>query len=89
MVVMLAWPSSSCTARRSPLDEVAAVSYTLSEAAYAANEAGDGWVARVLGALGSGLESLQPLLTPNNYDLLVSLLLEDVASRAALHPLLT
>ena len=29
---------------RSPLDEVAAVSYVLTEAQYAANEAGDTWV---------------------------------------------
>lgn len=37
----------------------------------------------VLGELGRALYSLQPLLTANNYDLLVSLLLEDVASRAS------
>lgn len=70
--------------RRSPLDEVAAVSYCLTEAQYAANEAGDTWVQALLGALGAALAGLQPLLTTNNYDLLVSLLLEEVASRAFL-----
>ena len=33
-----------CPVCRVPLDEVAAVSYVLTEAQYAANEAGDTWV---------------------------------------------
>lgn len=37
-------PEGGILACRSPLDEVAAVSYVLTEAQYAANEAGDTWV---------------------------------------------
>ena len=58
------------------------MSYALTEGEYAANEAGDTWVAALMGALGAVLLGLQPLLTPDNYDTLVGLLLEDITSRA-------
>ena len=60
------------------------MSYALTEGEYAANEAGDTWVAALMGALGVSLSGLQPLLTPDNYDTLVGLLLEDITSRARL-----
>ena len=60
------------------LDEVAVVAYELSDAEYGANEVEDTWVQSLLGRLGAYLSTLQPLLTPANYDQLVSLLLEKV-----------
>ncbi len=60
------------------LDEVAQVQYELSDAEYAANEVEDTWVQSLLGRLGAYLNTLQPLLTPANYEQLVSLLLEKV-----------
>ena len=62
--------------RRPILDEAASASYELSEAEYADNEAGNTWVQRLLGSLVAILQWLQPLLTPNNYDTLVSSILE-------------
>ncbi len=62
--------------RRPILDEAASASYELSEAEYADNEAGNTWVQRLLGSLVAVLQWLQPLLTPNNYDTLVSSILE-------------
>ena len=52
--------------------------YELSDAEYAANEVEDTWVQSLLGRLGAYLNTLQPLLTPANYEQLVSLLLEKV-----------
>ncbi|DBB16575.1 TPA: Golgi transport complex subunit 4 [Trebouxia sp. C0006] len=63
------------------LDEVAQVQYELSDAEYAANEVEDTWVQSLLGRLGAYLNTLQPLLTPANYEQLVSLLLEKVIDR--------
>ena len=60
------------------LDEVGQVSYELSDAEYAANEVEDTWVQGLLAGLGAYLNTLQPLLTPANYEQLVSLLLEKV-----------
>ncbi len=60
------------------LDEVAQVQYELSDVEYAANEVEDTWVQSLLGRLGAYLNALQPLLTPANYEQLVSLLLEKV-----------
>ncbi len=77
-------PETDGGLRRATLDEVASVSYALTEGEYAANEAGDTWVAALMGALGAELTGLQPLLTPDNYDTLVGLLLEDITSRARL-----
>ena len=69
------------------LDEAASASYELSEAEYADNEAGNTWVQRLLGSLVAVLQWLQPLLTPNNYDTLVSSILEKASpARAAGKP---
>ena len=62
------------------LDEVGQVSYELSDAEYAANEVEDTWVQGLLAGLGAYLNTLQPLLTPANYEQLVSLLLEKVTT---------
>lgn len=63
------------------LDEVAQVPYELSDAEYAANEVEDTWVQSLLGRLGAYLTTLQPLLTPANFEQLVSHLLEKVIDR--------
>ena len=60
------------------LDEVGQVGYELSDAEYAANEVEDTWVQALLAALAAYLNTLQPLLTPANYEQLVALLLEKV-----------
>ena len=52
--------------------------YELSDAEYAANEVEDTWVQSLLGRLGAYLTTLQPLLTPANFEQLVSHLLEKV-----------
>ena len=63
------------------LDEVRQVDYELSDAEYAANEVEDTWVQGLLAGLGAYLNTLQPLLTPANYEQLVTLLLEKVHTR--------
>lgn len=64
------------------LDELAGVSYELTEIQYARNEADDSWWARiVLESLRRGLVWLQPLLSPAVFDGLVGSLLEAVGSR--------
>ena len=60
------------------LDEAGHVNYELSDAEYAANEVEDTWVQGLLAGLGAYLNTLQPLLTPANYEQLVSLSLEKV-----------
>lgn len=52
--------------------------YELNDAEYAANEVEDTWVQSLLGRLGAYLNTLQPLLTPANFEQLVSSLLEKV-----------
>ncbi|CAK0785054.1 hypothetical protein CVIRNUC_008259 [Coccomyxa viridis] len=66
---------------RATLDEAAGASYELTDAEYAANEAGDTWVDHLLGILVALLQWLQPLLTPSNYDALVASLLQKVVDR--------
>lgn len=59
------------------------VDYELSDGEYAANEVEDTWVQALLAALAAYLNTLQPLLTPANYEQLVSLLLEKVITLQA------
>lgn len=56
---------------RPALDAVARASYTLGEAEYVSSEAGDGWVARLLGALEASMGWLGPLLTSRNSEALL------------------
>ncbi len=73
---------SIAMACRPILDEVAQVQYEVSDAEYAANEVEDTWVQSLLGRLGAYLNTLQPLLTPANYEQLVSFLLEKVSMQS-------
>eukprot|EP00271_Cylindrocystis_brebissonii_P006642 TRINITY_DN19407_c0_g1_i1.p1 TRINITY_DN19407_c0_g1~~TRINITY_DN19407_c0_g1_i1.p1 ORF type:complete len:758 (-),score=117.00 TRINITY_DN19407_c0_g1_i1:172-2445(-) len=74
--------SKSITSRlRTILDSIGAISYELSEAQYAENEVNDPWVQKLLIAVESSLSWLQSLLTTNNYDSLVHLVIEFVVKR--------
>lgn len=66
---------------RSHLDAVTGVSYELFEEEYAAYEADDPWVQRLLATLDDSLFWLQPLLSPSNYESLVHLMLDAVVGR--------
>lgn len=76
-----------CCCCRATLDEAASASYELTDAEYAANEAGDTWVDHLVGILVAMLQWLQPLLTPSNYDALVASLLQKASRSFAAPPL--
>ena len=76
-----------CFCCRATLDEAAGASYELTDAEYAANEAGDTWVDHLLGVLVALLQWLQPLLTPSNYDALVASLLQKASRHFVTPPL--
>jgi hypothetical protein len=63
------------------IDVVAPVSYELSEAQYAENEVSDPWVQKLLHMVDMNLTWLQPLLTSNNYDSLVHLIIDFLVKR--------
>ncbi|GAQ80078.1 Golgi transport complex protein [Klebsormidium nitens] len=63
------------------LDAVNAVGYELTEAQYAENEIHDPWVQSLLVAVEQNVTWLQPLLTTNNYDSLVHLIIEYIVKR--------
>lgn len=63
------------------LDNVATISYELSEAEYADNEVNDPWVQRLLHSVETNVAWLQPLMTVNNYDTLVHLVLDFIVKR--------
>ena len=62
------------------LDEVAGVSYELSEAQYAANEREDTWVQRLLGTLVRLAMWLQPLTTGQVFDAILGLIIDRVGA---------
>lgn len=66
---------------RPVLDSVATVSYELSEAEYADNEVNDPWVQRLLHAVETNAAWLQPLMTANNYDSFVHLIIDFIVKR--------
>ncbi|KAI3796646.1 hypothetical protein L1987_39324 [Smallanthus sonchifolius] len=66
---------------RPVLDSVATVSYELSEAEYAENEVNDPWVQRLLHAVETNTGWLQPLMTANNYDSFVHLVIDFIVKR--------
>lgn len=66
---------------RSVLDSVATISYELSEAEYADNEVNDPWVQRLLHAVETNAAWLQPLMTANNYDSFVHLIIDFIVKR--------
>ena len=66
------------TARRPAVDSISRISYE----GEGGEEEGAGWVGGLAAALERRVARLQPLLTPHNYDGLVSLVLADIAKRA-------
>lgn len=74
--------ANSITPRlRTLLDAVGPVSYELTEAQYAENEVEDPWVRGLLHSVETSAEWLQPLLTSNNYDSLVHLIIDFTVKR--------
>ena len=61
------------------------MSYELTEAQYAENEVNDPWVQKLLHAVDVTVTWLQPLLTTNNYDSLVHLIIESLLKRLEAH----
>ncbi|KAL8144533.1 hypothetical protein V2J09_017565 [Rumex salicifolius] len=73
---------STVTPRIRPvLDTVASISYELSEAEYAENEVNDPWVQRLLHAVETNAAWLQPVMTANNYDSFVHLIIDFLTKR--------
>ncbi|XP_057423899.1 conserved oligomeric Golgi complex subunit 4 [Lotus japonicus] len=66
---------------RPVLDSVGTISYELSEAEYADNEVNDPWVQRLLHAVETNVAWLQPLMTVNNYDTFVHLIIDFIVKR--------
>lgn len=66
---------------RPVLDNVATISYELSEAEYAENEVNDPWVQRLLHAVETNAAWLQSLMTANNYDSFIHLVIEFLVKR--------
>ncbi|KAF3439786.1 hypothetical protein FNV43_RR18064 [Rhamnella rubrinervis] len=66
---------------RPVIDSVATISYELSEAEYADNEVNDPWVQRLLHAVETNVAWLQPLMTSNNYDSFVHLVIDFIVKR--------
>lgn len=65
-------------ARRVAVDGISRISYE----GEGGEEEGAAWVGGLAAALDRRVARLQPLLTPHNYDGLVSLVLADIAKRA-------
>ncbi|XP_058225691.1 conserved oligomeric Golgi complex subunit 4-like isoform X2 [Rhododendron vialii] len=66
---------------RPVLDSVATISYELSEAEYADKEVNDPWVQRLIHSADSNVAWLQPLMTANNYDSFVHLVIDFIVKR--------
>ncbi|GAB2300581.1 Golgi transport complex subunit 4 [Dionaea muscipula] len=66
---------------RPVLDSVATINYELSEAEYAENEVNDPWVQRLLHAVETNAAWLQPIMTTNNYDSFVHLIIDFLVKR--------
>ncbi|KAB2077940.1 hypothetical protein ES319_A06G127600v1 [Gossypium barbadense] len=66
---------------RPVLDSVATICYELSESEYADNEVNDPWLQRLLHAVEINVAWLQPLMTGNNYDAFVHLVLDFIVKR--------
>lgn len=73
---------ASVTPRIRPiLDTVATISYELSESEYAENEVNDPWVQRLLHSVEINIVWLQLLMTANNYDSFVHLVIDFIVKR--------
>ncbi|XP_021297102.1 conserved oligomeric Golgi complex subunit 4 [Herrania umbratica] len=66
---------------RSVLDNAATISYELSESEYADNEVNDPWVQRLLHAVEINVAWIQSLMTANNYDSFVHLVIDFIVKR--------
>lgn len=66
------------------VDSVGTISYELSEAEYAENEVNDPWVQRLLHAVETNAAWLQPVMTANNYDTFVHLIIDFITKRLEL-----
>ncbi|KAK9130037.1 hypothetical protein Sjap_010524 [Stephania japonica] len=66
---------------RPVLDSVATISYELSETEYAENEVNDPWVQKLLHSVEKNAAWFQPLMTTNNYDLYVHLVIDFIVKR--------
>lgn len=66
---------------RPALDDVASISYTMSESEYESQQAAVGWVARLVLGVTSQVQWLKPLLTTSNYEALLHHVLDKVAAR--------
>ena len=66
---------------RPVLDSVATISYELSESEYADNEVNDPWVQRILHAVEINVAWFQPLMTANNYDSFVHMVIDFIVKR--------
>lgn len=65
---------------RPTLDALGSISYEASD--LSGEDSSEAWVQGLAAALDAAVSRLQQLLTPKNYDALVSLVLTDVAKRA-------
>lgn len=61
------------------MDSLSPISYEVSD--FSGEDSSEAWVQSLAGALDAAMSPLQQLLTPKNYDALVSLVLTDVAKR--------
>ncbi|KAG2598009.1 conserved oligomeric Golgi complex subunit 4-like [Panicum virgatum] len=66
---------------RPVLDTVATVSYELDDAEYGENEVNDPWVQKLILAVNTNVAWLQPVMTSNNYDSFVHLIIDFIVKR--------
>ncbi|CAD6202243.1 unnamed protein product [Miscanthus lutarioriparius] len=66
---------------RPVLDTVATVSYELDDAEYGENEVNDPWVQKLILAVNTNAAWLQPVMTSNNYDSFVHLIVDFIVKR--------
>lgn len=66
---------------RPVLDTVTTVSYELDDAEYGENEVNDPWVQKLLLAVDTNVTWLQPMMTSNNYDSFVHLVIDFIVKR--------
>ncbi|KAM0892659.1 hypothetical protein ACQ4PT_025603 [Festuca glaucescens] len=66
---------------RHVLDIVTTVSYELDDAEYGENEVNDPWVQKLLLAVDTNVAWLQPMMTSNNYDSFVHLIIDFIVKR--------
>ncbi|KAK8945557.1 Conserved oligomeric Golgi complex subunit 4 [Platanthera guangdongensis] len=63
------------------LDSIATISYELSDAEYEENEVNDPWVQKLLHAIQTNIVWLQPIMTLNNFDSFIHLVIDFTVKR--------